>query len=126
MDAFNQHCNDVYDEKMYPAADFYNKKFGSFDIVHKSTNIFFTNGSQDPWYVHGDDDDVIIRKWVCVRASDVDNMPARIITASNAGHCVDLSGCTGGCTGDGEQQLAAVRAEIIANMNRWISKFNVK
>ena len=62
-----------------------NNYYGGLEIAKHTTNIFFANGSQDPW------------QWAAVRppAPNSDNIAA-ITQCSNCGHCCDLGGCPGG------------------------------
>jgi pimeloyl-ACP methyl ester carboxylesterase len=98
------HCQNVFGIPLWPDTNATNEYYGGNDTV--ATNIFFANGSQDPW------------QWASVRSSLSQTEPALIITCENCGHCVDLRECPGPCTNQGEVDQA--RQVIAAYMGLFL------
>ncbi|KAG0579592.1 hypothetical protein KC19_4G109100 [Ceratodon purpureus] len=71
-------CANVFGNGTYPEVDITNLYYGGSGIT--ATNIFFTNGSQDPWR-HAS------------KQKSSPGEPAIIMTCHNCGHGSDLRGC---------------------------------
>jgi len=70
------------------------------------TNIWFSNGSQDPWQ------QASVMHWIS------DEEPLAFVNCTNCGHCVDLRGCPGGCLDP--NNLNYIRGQIAEEVKNWI------
>jgi pimeloyl-ACP methyl ester carboxylesterase len=70
-------CQDVFGLEIKTLADLSNVHYGSTEMA--GTNIFFTNGGEDPW------------QWAGVRSSTPRfNNVARVMQCEDCGHCVEM------------------------------------
>lgn len=91
MDYQLRHCKKVFGVDMIPDTVGTNIYYGATNVAE--TNVFFANGSQDPW------------KRASVLNTSFPATVTRSTTCYNCGHCVDLRGCPGGCTDDASLQV---------------------
>jgi len=108
MTYHKNHCYAVFGEGIWPDVDATNAYYGGANI--SATNIFFANGSQDPWQ----------------RASVTKTLgklePAMLIECgSNCCHCVDYRGCPSpGC--EKPDILNGARKMIEEHVGRWLKE----
>lgn len=77
LDFWREYCSAIFKTNIVTRADETNVEFGSVDI--RGTNIFFTNGGEDPW------------QWASVNASQpVQNNLSITYQCENCAHCFDL------------------------------------
>ena len=72
-------CQDVFDSPLWPDTNAIIAEFGG-DQPH-ATNVFYSNGGNDPW------------QWAGVRATLDAKQPAHVIQGDSnhdCGHCIDL------------------------------------
>lgn len=77
---FNNQCHDIYglDMSIYPNVELTESTYGYGNKIN-STNIFFANGSEDPW------------KWVTQLEDRPEiNQPSRVSDCTGCGHCCEL------------------------------------
>ncbi|CAI2368494.1 unnamed protein product [Moneuplotes crassus] len=92
---WDDRCIAVFGKDAIAQARETNIHFGALSL--RSSNIFFTNGGEDPW------------RWVGVTASDESmNKISRVLQCENCGHCVELYNETS----EDSDELKAVRSEI--------------
>ena len=87
---------------VWPDTDSVNRHYGGRrpDV----TNVFFTQGIEDPWQHAG------------VRESLGRSTPARIADCAGCSHCVDLRHIAA----DDPESLKIMRAEIGTHVRRWL------
>jgi hypothetical protein len=99
------HCKQVFGTDVFPDTESTNIYYGAANP--KGTNIFYANGSQDPWQ----------------RASVLKTLdptqPEMTIECHKCGHCVDLRGCPGGCPGESFQKARDLIAAYVSN---WLAE----
>jgi len=106
-------CANVFGNGTYPEVDITNLYYGGSGIT--ATNIYFTNGSQDPWR-HAS------------KQKSSPGEPATIITCHNCGHGSDLRGCPQSplqIEGDATKcakpnEVHKVRQQIAENIEKWL------
>ncbi|CAK9205656.1 unnamed protein product [Sphagnum troendelagicum] len=107
-------CANIFGEGTYPEVEITNLYYGGSGI--KATNIYFTNGSQDPWR-HAS------------KQTSSPGEPASTITCHNCGHGTDMRGCPQSplqLEGDATKcarpdQVHQVRERIASYIKEWIS-----
>jgi hypothetical protein len=102
---FRNHCKNVFGMNLWPDVDATNAYYGAANI--SATNVYFANGSQDPW------------QWAGVRESLSASEPALVIQCGdNCCHCADYRGCPGGCTKPAALEHA--RKQIEHYVQKWL------
>ncbi|KAH3755954.1 serine carboxypeptidase S28 family protein [Pelomyxa schiedti] len=77
IDWHKEKCDTVFGTGVWPPdTDAFNAKYGGKNP--KTTNVYYLNGSQDPW------------QWSAIRQSLSDSCPAWVMTGYDVGHCRDL------------------------------------
>lgn len=105
---FRDVCRKLYGVSELPDVEGSNTYYGGSAITNHTgvTNIFFTNGVEDPW------------RWATVQQSaEPDRLPAVVIDCPECAHCVDLH------TPDATDapELATTRAAIKQHVRRWLA-----
>jgi len=77
----------------------------------QGSNIFFTNGEEDPWQW------ATMREFKDPAKAKASNMNTRIIQCADCGHCVDLHTPTD----NDPENLTKVRSEIEAEISKWLN-----
>ncbi|KAJ5078336.1 peptidase s28 family protein [Anaeramoeba ignava] len=106
MEWHREKCADVFEMNLFPDTEAIITEFGSNKI--DATNVFFSQGGQDPW------------QWAGVRETLSSLEPAHIIQGNDMGHCIDLHQPTANDPPD----LVATRAEESQYIATWISTPN--
>jgi hypothetical protein len=106
VDIFEDQCKDVFGIEMHPNVTKFYETYP--DIVQKTTHVFYSTASQDPW------------TWACATEDDEINPEsiARTYTGNEMGHHRDLSAARD----DDSVDLLRVRQEIINNVEQWLFK----
>lgn len=82
MDFWYDYCKAIFGDLLpEPAVDEINRFYGGLDI--KGENIYFINGSEDPWQFAGMTS--LKHPWTSQR-----NMKAAYVECETCGHCVDF------------------------------------
>ncbi|KAJ3448085.1 peptidase s28 family protein [Anaeramoeba flamelloides] len=105
LDWHKQKCSTVYGSGIWPNTQAIIDEFGSNEI--KGTNIFFTNGANDPW------------QWCAVRHHLGISEQAHVIQGDedhDSGHCIDLHTPKE----DDPPDLQFARAQISTFVYQWI------
>jgi len=77
LDFHKRKCDAVYGSGIWPPnTAAFNKKYGGRHP--RTTDVFYFNGSQDPW------------QWACVTVSPNTRLPAYVMKGPEVGHCRDL------------------------------------
>jgi hypothetical protein len=72
-------CNQLFGMTTDPDTNATNVYYGGTNIV--SSNIYFTNGIEDPW------------QWAAIRNTISPSLPATVVDCEECGHCVELCKC---------------------------------
>jgi len=101
---FHDQCNTVFGNMSIPDTDAWNNKW--IPLLQKTTHIYYTTGSQDPWTP------------TCMTGDDQlgENCVAHTITGKEIGHCSDLSADKPTDTED----LVRTRENILTMIDQWL------
>ena len=106
MDYHRRACSEIFGAPLWPDTEAVNRYFGAKEIP--TTNIYFTNGSQDPW------------QHASITSSTDPAKPAFLIRCPHCSHCVDLKPPSW----DDDENLRNARAAVSTAIGQWLSSSN--
>jgi pimeloyl-ACP methyl ester carboxylesterase len=103
---FHSQCKNVFGEMDIPDTDAWNNNW--IPLLQKTSHIYYTTGSQDPWTP------------TCFTELDQigDDSVAHTIVGSEIGHCSDLKGPKA----TDSEDLIRTRGDIISHLEKWIAE----
>jgi hypothetical protein len=107
LDYWRSYCQKAFDHPLYPNTKHTNFLSGGYEIGKHASNIFFSQGSDDPW------------KWAGIQFEEQvtqDSLEVGIIDCEDCGHCTDLHAAKD----DDPAILKEIRQREIAAIKKWL------